>query len=324
MAEDIEVKTENNVDDIKALMPIVIEPKKSKSPYKDVKGKEVKITQLVPFDKHPFNIPSENDPDMQKLKSSIEQEGLLNLPIVRKLNKEHEEDEEKYQIISGHRRVKACELLGWDKIPVRIVDITDNDVATLVMINSNVQRKKINFIEQVRACSMMYEAKKHQGQNKGEEEKSTRKYVGKIWKFSQYKVQKLVDLSKLSDYFLNLIANKKITSAVGIEISKMPKEKQDLIEAILSENEDLRITQKQAQEIGETTEELTRDKILELLQNNDIQEDTQTDETTQSDNQGININFSINELRQYFPEIEDITEENIKSIILERLGLQTN
>ena len=314
MAEDVEVKTENNIDDIKALMPIVIEAKKLKSPYKDVKGKEVKITQLVPFDKHPFNIPSENDPDMQKLKCSIEQEGLLNLPIVRKLNKEHEEDEEKYQIISGHRRIKACELLGWEKIPVRIVDITDNDVATLVMINSNVQRKKIEFIEQVRACALMYKAKKHQGQNKGEEEKSTREYVGKIWKFTQYKVQRLVDLSKLSDYFLNLIANKKITSAVGIEISKMPQNTQDLIETVLSENEDLHITQKQAKEIRNTTEELTRDKILELLQNNDVQE------ASQSENREININFSIDELKQYFPEIENPTEENIKNIILERLG----
>lgn len=319
MAEDVEVKTENNIDDIKALMPIVIEAKKLKSPYKDVKGKEVKITQLVPFDKHPFNIPSENDPDMQKLKCSIEQEGLLNLPIVRKLNKEHEEDEEKYQIISGHRRIKACELLGWEKIPVRIVDIIDNDVATLVMINSNVQRKKINFIEQVRVCSMMYKAKKHQGQNKGEEEKSTRKYVGKIWKFSQYKVQRLVELSKLSDYFLNLIANKKITSAVGLEIAKMSENTQSLIEKVISENEDLHITQKQAIDIGNEPE-LTEDKILELLQNNDVQEDTQTDETTQSENREININFTLNELRQYFPEIENITEENIKSIILERLG----
>ena len=319
MAEDVEVKTENNIDDIKALMPIVIEAKKSKSPYKDVKGKEVKITQLVPFENHPFNVPSENDPDMKKLISSIEQEGLLNLPIVRKLNKEHEEDEEKYQIISGHRRVEACKILDWDKIPVRIVDITDNDVATLVMINSNVQRKKIEFIEQVRACALMYKAKKHQGQNKGEEEKSTREYVGKIWKFSQYKVQRLVELSKLSDYFLNLIANKKITSAVGLEIAKMSENTQSLIEKVISENEDLHITQKQAIDIGNEPE-LTEDKILELLQNNDVQEDTQTDETTQSENREININFTLNELREYFPEIENITEENIKSIILERLG----
>ena len=256
---------------------------------------------------------------MQKLKSSIEQEGLLNLPIVRKLNKEHEEDEEKYQIISGHRRVEACKILDWDKILVRIVDITDNDVATLVMINSNVQRKKIEFIEQVRACALMYKAKKHQGQNKGEEEKSTREYVGKIWKFSQYKVQRLVELSKLSDYFLNLIANKKITSAVGLEIAKMSENTQSLIEKVISENEDLHITQKQAIDIGNEPE-LTEDKILELLQNNDVQEDTQTDETTQSENREININFTLNELRQYFPEIENITEENIKSIILERLG----
>lgn len=325
MSENIEVKTDNNVDDIKALMPIVVEPKKSKSPYKDVKGKEVKIAQLVPFENHPFKVPSsKDDPDMQKLISSIKTDGLLNLPIVRKLTNENEGEEDKYQIISGHRRVKACELLGWDKISVRIVDITDDDVATLTMISSNIQREKIDFAERVRACALMYETKKHQGKSTDKEGKSTREYVGKIWGFGANTVQRYVEISKLSDKYLEFIGKKRISIAVGIEISKMPNNTQDLIETVLFENRDLHITKKQAQEIRETTEELTRDKILELLQNNDIQEDTQTNETTQSENTEININFSINELRQYFPEIENPTEENIKSIILERLGLQTN
>ena len=319
MEEINEVKTDEN--DLSGQMLQVIEPEpkpKLISLYKDVKGKKVKISQLVPFDKHPFNVPSKTDPDMQKLIKSIEKEGLLDLPIVRKIGNETEEDT--YQIISGHRRIEAYKILGFEEISVRIIDCPDDDVATIIMISSNVQRETINFTERVKACALMYETKKHQGKSTGkEEEKSTREYVGKIWNFSANKVQRYVELSKLSDTFFDLIEDKKLSSAAATEISSMSKSMQDLMEEIISENEGLRITKKQAHEIRKQKELTTKDKILEFLQNNN--EDTQVEETTQSENTGLNISFSIDELKQYFPELENPTEENIKSIIFERLGL---
>ena len=235
--EDIKEKTEYDLE-----MPQVIIPPKLKNMLKNEKSKQVKLTQLVPFENHPFKVPSPDDPDMKKLISSIkQQEGVLEPPIVRKLKKEHEEDEDKYQIISGHRRVKACKFLGFEKIPVRVVDITDDD-ATITMISSNIQREKIDFAEQVRACALMYETKKHQGKATDKEGKSTRDDVAEIWGVGANKVQRYVEISKLSDKYLEFIGKKRISVSVGIEVSKMSDNTQRLIEDILSENIDLKIT----------------------------------------------------------------------------------
>ncbi|MBQ3458482.1 MAG: ParB N-terminal domain-containing protein, partial [Synergistaceae bacterium] len=167
--------------------------------YKDTRLKKVKIDQLVPFDKHPFRVPDKDSPEMRKLISSIEKEGLLNPPIVRKMNASPDildsqenadvtsgvaenvvdasnTSDEIYQIVCGHRRIEACKVLGYKDVLVRVVDFADDDEATLAMISSNVQREKIEFSERVRACTLMYEAKKHQGVARSEEGKTTRAY----------------------------------------------------------------------------------------------------------------------------------------------------
>ena len=300
--------------------------------YKDTRLKKVKIDQLVPFDKHPFRVPDKDSPEMRKLISSIEKEGLLNPPIVRKMNAspdisnaqenadiasgvaENVADasntpDEIYQIVCGHRRIEACKVLGYKDVLVRVVDFADDDEATLAMISSNVQREKIEFPEKVRACSLMYEAKKHQGVVRSEEGSLTRAYVGKIWNVSSTTIERFLKLATLSDGLLDLIGRKKITSIVGMEIAEMSQNMQGLMESVLFENKDLKPRLQQAQEIR-ARGEMTREEVIALLQ----QEEKPAPKK-------FAIRFSSDEMRKILPDEENPTEERVKAFIFERLGI---
>ena len=297
--------------------------------YKDARLKKVKINQLVPFDKHPFRVPDNDSPEMQKLISSIEKEGLLNPPIVRKINNTPDISDssaaqenvetvadaannaggEIYQIVCGHRRIEACKVLGYKDVLVRVVDFADDDEATLAMISSNVQREKIEFPEKVRACSLMYEAKKHQGVVRSEEGNLTRAYVGKIWNVGSTTIERFLKLAKLSDGLLDLIGRKRITSVVGMEIVDMSQTMQDLMESIIVENKDLKIKYPQAQEI-KAKGEMTREEVIELLQ-----------QEAKPAPKKLAIRFSSDEIRRILPDEENPTEERVKAFIFERLGI---
>ena len=297
--------------------------------YKDARLRKVKINQLVPFDKHPFRVPDNDSPEMQKLISSIEKEGLLNPPIVRKINNTPDTPDssatqenvetaadaannvgaEIYQIVCGHRRIEACKVLGYKDVLVRVVDFADDDEATLAMISSNVQREKIEFPEKVRACSLMYEAKKHQGVVRSEEGNLTRAYVGKIWNVGSTTIERFLKLAKLSDGLLDLIGRKRITSVVGMEIVDMSQNMQDLMESIIVENKDLKIKYPQAQEI-KAKGEMTREEVIELLQ-----------QEAKPAPKKLAIRFSSDEIRRILPDEENPTEERVKAFIFERLGI---
>ena len=314
--------------------------------YQDTMAKKVKISQFVPFDKHPFRMPDKDSTEMQKLISSIEKEGLLNPPIVRRINattnmpnisssSENAEvasgaadvatenmaenvanssttasvPDEIYQIVCGHRRIEACKALGYKDVLVRIVEFADDDDATLAMISSNVQRERIEFPERVRACSLMYEAKKHQGVARSEEGKTTRAYVGKIWNVSGTTVERFLKLAALSDGLLDLIGRKKITSIVGMEIADMSHNMQGLMESVLFENKDLKPRLQQAQEIR-ARGEMTREEVIALLQ----QEEKPAPKK-------LAIRFSSDEIRKILPDEENPTEERVKAFIFERLGI---
>ncbi|MBR1437643.1 MAG: ParB N-terminal domain-containing protein [Synergistaceae bacterium] len=327
---------------------------KSKSPvsnvtsplYQDTRAKKVKISQFIPFDKHPFRMPDKDSTEMQKLISSIEKEGLLNPPIVRRINaptnmmnisssSENAEvasgaadvaaenmaenvaesgstannHDEIYQIVCGHRRIEACKALGYKDVLVRIVEFADDDEATLAMISSNVQRERIEFPERVRACSLMYEAKKHQGVARSEEGKTTRAYVGKIWNVSGTTVERFLKLAALSDGLLDLIGRKKITSIVGMEIADMSHNMQDLMESVLFENKELKPTLQQAKAIR-AQGEMTREEVIALLQREEKPAPKK-----------LAIRFSSDELSKLLPEEENPTEERVKAFIFERLGI---
>ena len=116
---------------------------------------KLKLSDLVPFKNHPFKV--KDDEDMDKTVDSIRQFGVLNPVIVRP------QENGTYEIVSGHRRCHASELAGLEEIPA-IVRNLDDDAATILMVDSNLQRETILPSERAWAFKMKLEAVKHQGE----------------------------------------------------------------------------------------------------------------------------------------------------------------
>ena len=117
--------------------------------------KEIEIDKLHDFRKHPFKVT--DDEKMEELTESIKERGVLLPILVRKT------DDEEYEIISGHRRTHAARLAGLESVPVIVRELSDDD-ATIVMVDSNIQREEILPSERAFAYRMKLEAIKHQGE----------------------------------------------------------------------------------------------------------------------------------------------------------------
>lgn len=121
----------------------------------------VKLEKLHPFENHPYKVL--DDSSMTELVEIIKEYGLLNRIIVRPMDDTPEE----YEIISGHRRVHAAELLEMKEVPA-VVHFIDRDEATVMMVDSNCQREKLTFMEKARSYHMKSDALSHQGKSLGQ------------------------------------------------------------------------------------------------------------------------------------------------------------
>ena len=118
---------------------------------------QLKLSELVPFKNHPFKV--RDDEEMEKTVESIEQFGVLN-PIIARPN-----ENGGYEIVSGHRRCHAAELAGLETVPA-IVRNLDDDAATILMVDSNLQRETILPSERAWAFKMKIDAIKRQGERR--------------------------------------------------------------------------------------------------------------------------------------------------------------
>ena len=135
-----------------------------------------------------------------------------------------------YEIIAGHRRKRGSERAGLDTMPVIVRNYTD-DEATIIMVDSNIQREDILPSEKAKAYAMKYEAMKHQGSKGG----STLDEVGEAAGESGKTVQRYVWLARLSDGLLGMVDAKKIGIAQGVDISFLSEEQQQYVTVILQE-----------------------------------------------------------------------------------------
>lgn len=119
--------------------------------------KEIALSELHPFQGHPFQV--RDDEEMREMADSIAQYGVLVPGIVRPRS------EGGYEIVAGHRRRRGCELAGKDTMPVLVRGL-DDDEATIIMVDSNLQREKLLPSEKAFAYKMKLEALKHQGQRR--------------------------------------------------------------------------------------------------------------------------------------------------------------
>lgn len=179
---------------------------------------EVSINQLHTFHKHPFRV-VDDDENMDELVKSIQERGVLNPGIVRP-GKGGD-----YEIISGHRRKRALEIAGMDKMPVYIRDYSDEE-AVIVMIDSNIQRENVLPSEKAYAYKMKYDAMKHQGRkSSGLTLKELGKDAGESWKT----VQRYIWLSRLIEPLMDMIDQKKLGLTQGIDLSGLSEKEQNIV-----------------------------------------------------------------------------------------------
>ena len=181
-----------------------------------------KLEELHTFKGHPFRVL--DDEKMEETTESIGKYGVLVPGIVRPRAGGG------YEIIAGHRRKRGSERAGLDTMPVIIRNYTD-DEATIIMVDSNIQREDILPSEKAKAYAMKYEAMKHQGSKGG----STLDEVGEAAGESGKTVQRYVWLARLSDELLGMVDAKKIGIAQGVDISFLSEEQQQYVTVILQE-----------------------------------------------------------------------------------------
>ena len=184
------------------------------------------LEKIHPFKNHPFKVA--DDEDMRKTADSIREYGVLVPAIVRPM------ENGEYEMISGHRRRYASMLAGKETMPVIIREM-DDDTATILMVDSNLQREHILPSERAKAYKMKMEALKHQGQRgdltSGQvgqklSGKESREIIGEQAGESARQVQRYMRLNNLIPEILDLVDDKKIAFNPAVELSYLPKEEQ--------------------------------------------------------------------------------------------------
>lgn len=199
------------------------------SETKTVKPKllTIKLDKLHPFKDHPYKV-QDND-SMNELEASIADVGLLNRILVRPL----ENTADEYEIISGHRRVHAAELLGMKEVPA-VVYFIDRDEATLLMVDSNNQRENVSIMEKGRAYRMKLEAIKHQGTSRQSVGKSEESADEISETESGRTVQRYIRLTYLVPELQEYVDNGQMKLLPAVEISYLDEEAQrDIVDRII-------------------------------------------------------------------------------------------
>lgn len=186
----------------------------------------IKLEKLHPFRNHPYKVI--DDESMAELTESIKQYGLLSRIIVCPL----EDKPEEYEIISGHRRVHAAELLGMKEVPA-VVHFIDRDAATVMMVDSNCQRENLTLMEKARSYRMKLDAIRHQGTSRQNVEKSdvSAELISDI--DSGRTVQRLIRLTYLVPELQQFVDSGKMKMLPAYELSFLNEEAQrDIVDRI--------------------------------------------------------------------------------------------
>lgn len=181
------------------------------------------LADLYEFKDHPFKVL--DDEKMEETTESIRLYGVLVLGIARPRAGGG------YELIAGHRRKHGSERAGKTEMPIIVRNYSD-DEATIIMVDSNIQREDILPSEKAKAYKMKYEAMKHQGKKSG---KNTLDEVGEAAGENAKKVQRYIWLSRLSDELLEMVDSRKLGFSQGVDISFLSEEAQQLVEVIIEE-----------------------------------------------------------------------------------------
>lgn len=251
--------------------------------------KPVPISELKPFESQPFKVLL--DESMDELVESVKHSGVLS-PVIARPHKDGG-----YEILSGHRRVKACEIVGITEIPV-VVKNLDDDTATILLVDSNLQRENILPSEKAFAYQLKLEAMKRQGArtdltcdqfgHKLNSKKSV-ELIAENSNDSRNQIQRYIRLTNLIDPLLEMVDEKKIALNAAVEISYLgSREQAELIKVI--EKEEAPPSIAQASKIRKFADEgrLNIDVIDSIMQEQKPEK--------------LKITFKEDKLRKYFPK----------------------
>ena len=195
---------------------------------------EIPLVELHPFRNHPFKV--QDDERMADTAESIREYGVLVPAIVRP------REEGGYEIVAGHRRKRGCEIAGLDTMPVIVRDL-DDDAATIIMVDSNIQRETLLPSERAFAYKMKLDAIKRQGARSdltsgqvGQKLKTSVDLVANQAGESAKQVQRFIRLTNLIPELLDMVDNRKIAFNPAVELSYLRQDEQtELLDAMDSE-----------------------------------------------------------------------------------------
>jgi len=262
----------------------------------------IRLSELVPFKEHPFKVI--DDEAMLRTTESIAQYGVLTPLIARPL------EDGGYEIISGHRRAHAAELAGLTEVPV-LVRRMDDDAATVLMVDSNLQRENILPSERAYAYKMKLEAMKHQGERTdltsgqlGPKLRSDEQLAQEAGE-SRKQVQRYIRLTNLIPELLDLVDQKQISFNPAVELSYLKPEEQEMFLQAMDEVQ-AAPSLSPAQRLKKLSQEggFTMDAAREIM-----------NEVKKGDLE--RVTFRNEQLRKYFPR--SYTTQQMQSTILKLL-----
>lgn len=268
---------------------------------------EIPISEIDDFPDHPFHVVV--DDAMNEMADSIKKHGVLTPAVVRK------KDDGRYELISGHRRKKACELVGIDCLPV-VVREMDRDESIIFMVDSNLQREKLLPSEKAFSYKMRLEAMNRKAGRPSRdnltqvgsnlEKRRTNEELGAIVGESREQIRRYIRLTELIPPLLDMVDDKRIAFNPAVELSYLPIELQtelfDVIEA-----EECTPSLSQAQRMKQAAQEgkLNRDGMELVMREEKPQQN--------------NITIKGKKLERYFPR--DFTPAQKEERIIKALEL---
>ena len=270
------------------------------------KVEEIPLSELHAFKDHPFQV--RDDDSMQDTAESIQKYGVLVPAIVRP------RPEGGYELISGLRRKHACELAGLPTMPVLVRNL-DDDAATIIMVDSNIQRENILPSERAKAYKMKLEAIKRQGARtdlscdqvgyKFEDGKKSVQIIADQAGESKTQVQRFIRLNELSPQLQQMVDDKKIAMTPAVELSYLkPDEQTLLLDTIESEQATPSLSQAQRLKKFSQDGHLNEDSMLAIM--SEEKKPEKNDLTIKAD-----------KLQKYFPK--SYTPQQMEQVIIRLL-----
>lgn len=264
---------------------------------------EIPLDQLKPFKNHPFKV--RDDQRMLDTVDSIREYGVL-VPAIAQ-----PDPEGGYELISGHRRKRGCEMAGLQTMPVIIRDL-DDDAAVLVMVDSNIQREELLPSERAFAYKMKLEALKHQGARSDltsmqVAQKLSVQKVGDDAGVSKDQVRRFIRLTELISELLDMVDERKLAFNPAVEVSYLKRDEQRmLLEAMDAEQTTPSLSQ--AQRLKKFSQEgrLTEEAMSAIMS-----------EEKKSDMDKVTLRSDT--LRRYFPK--SYTPKQMEQTIIKLLDV---